>query len=474
MIFGATGDLARRKLLPSLYRAVSEGGIRDRAYVLGIAPGNLDDDSFRLMSREALAGAGHTGTDAARWCDERVLFEKVPRDAESLTDLARRIESIEADNDLPGNRAFYLALPPPAVPAVVEFLGAAHLNRSAGWTRLVVEKPFGRDLDSARSLNDSLHKYFDEGQIFRIDHYLGKETVQNLLTFRFANPLFESTWNRDRLASIEITVAESIGVGTRAGYYETSGVIRDMIQNHMAQLLTLVSMEAPSRFTADAIRNEKVQVLESVKPISPADVVLGQYTAGTISGRDAAGYREEPGVATDSATPTYVAMKVAIESWRWQGVPIFLRTGKRLPRRTTQIAVTYRPAPVCILHGVGDDCPINPNVIVLTLQPDEGFSVRFELKAPGEPVTVTSEELSFDYHSEFSDIPDAYQTLIADIMVGDQTLFVRGDEVEASWRLFAPLLDAELEVHSYAAGTWGPAATEDRLGLGAGDWTMRD
>ena len=402
-----------------------------------------------------------------------MAYHVVPREASTFDDLKGRIERIEAALDLPGNRVFYLALPPVAFPGVIERLGRSGLNRSPGWTRLVIEKPFGHDLDSARELNDLTHRHFDESQIYRIDHYLGKETVQNLLTFRFANPIFETTWNRDRLEAIEITVAEDLGVGGRAGYYESAGVLRDMVQNHLTQLMTLVAMEAPSGFNATAIRNEKVQVLESLAGVDPNHVVFGQYTGGVIDGASVVGYRDEHGVPPDSRTPTFVGMKLALDTWRWQGVPFYLRTGKRLPRRVTQIAITYRPAPVCIFHGVNDGCPISPNVIVLTLQPDEGFEVRFELKPPGEPPRVVSKALSFDYDAEFTSIPDAYQTLLFDVIVGDQTLFVRGDEVEASWRLWTPLLDSAHPVHPYAAGTWGPAATNETLALWNDEWTMR-
>jgi glucose-6-phosphate 1-dehydrogenase len=473
VIFGATGDLTKRKLIPSLYRVITEEGVADRSVLLGVSPADIDDLGFRDLAKESLIAAGMAGPEAREWCD-RMFFHQVPRDAQDLTALRARIEELEVELSLPGNRAFYLALPPVAFPGVIERLGDAGLNRSPGWTRLVIEKPFGHDLETACELNRLVHHHFVEDQVYRIDHYLGKETVQNLLTFRFANPIFETTWNRDRLEAIEITVAEDLGVGTRAGYYESAGVLRDMVQNHLTQLMTLVAMEAPSGFNATAIRNEKVQVLESINHIDPDHVVFGQYTSGVVDGRPAKGYSEEEGVAADSKTPTFVGMKLAIDTWRWQGVPFYLRTGKRLPRRVTQIAITYKPAPVCIFHGVADTCPISPNVIVLTLQPDEGFEVRFELKPPGEPTRVISKALSFDYGAEFASVPDAYQTLLFDVITGDQTLFVRADEVEASWRLWTPFLEADDHVlHPYAAGTWGPAATNETLALWTDEWTMR-
>jgi glucose-6-phosphate 1-dehydrogenase len=472
VIFGATGDLTRRKLLPSLYRVINENGVADRAVILGVSSKEMTDHEFREIARTSLSDAGLEDTAADHWCDSRIFHQSVPRDAATYDALASRITEIERSLEMPGNRAFYLALPPGSFPGVIQRLGAAGLNTSPGWTRLVIEKPFGHDLESARELNQVVHQDYEESQVYRIDHYLGKETVQNLLTFRFANPIFETTWNRDRLEAVEITVAEDLGVGGRAGYYESAGVLRDMVQNHLTQLMTLIAMEAPSGFGANAIRNEKVQVLESIHGIDPGHVVFGQYAAGTVGGSEVPGYLEEDGVSPDSTTPTFVGMKVAIDTWRWQGVPFYLRTGKRLPRQTTQIAITYKPAPVCLFHGVNDECAIQPNVIVLTLQPNEGFEVRFEVKTPGN-LGVVSKPMHFDYEAEFAAVPDAYQTLIFDVIRGDQTLFVRSDEVEASWRLYTPLLDHDLPMHPYAAGTWGPAATNETLRLWTDEWTMR-
>ncbi|CAN5488283.1 MAG: glucose-6-phosphate dehydrogenase [Acidimicrobiia bacterium] len=472
VIFGATGDLTRRKLLPALYRVMNENDIADSCVILGVSPTELDDAGFRQLSHRALAEAGITDTSTDAWAVERLFHQTVPKDA-PLDQLRDRIERLEKEHELPGNRAFYLALPPAAFPGVVTALDEAGLNKAPGWARLVIEKPFGTDLESARTLNRLVHQHFDESQVYRIDHYLGKESVQNLLTFRFTNPIFETTWSRDRLDCVEITVAEELGVGSRGGYYDAAGVLRDMVQNHLTQLLTLVAMEAPSSFTADAIRQEKVQVLEAMRSIDPGLVVLGQYTAGTVGGKAVPGYREEGTVAPDSATPTFVAMRVYVHSWRWEGVPFYLRTGKRLPEGTTQIAITYKPPPVCIFHGITDDCPISPNVLILTLQPNEGFEVRFELKAPGEANVVT-QPMSFNYADRFHELPSAYQTLLLDVVTGDQTLFVRADEVEASWRLWTPLLERDdLPIHPYAAGTWGPDETNDLLVKGDDSWTMR-
>jgi len=463
----------KRKLLPALYRVIAENGSGDAVHILGVARHPITEEDFREQARAALHEAGHAGSEIADWCTGRMFYEPVAGDPGDFHRLRDRIEQIEELRGLPQNRAFYHALPPGAVPHVIEGLGSAGLNRSEGWTRVVFEKPFGRDLESAKALNAKIHEQFDEDQIYRIDHYLGKETVQNLYTFRFANPIFESTWNRDRVEAVEITVAEDLGVGTRAGYYDHAGALRDMVQSHLTQLLTLVAMDAPSSFNATSIRNQKVHVLESISGVDLEHVVLGQYTAGVINKSMVPGYLDEPGVAEGSTTPTFAGLRLQIPSYRWSGVPFFLRTGKRLPRRTTQVALTYKQAPVCVFHGVADDCPLSPNVIVVTLQPDEGFEVRFELKAPGEPPRVLSKPLYFDYEAEFDVIPDAYQTLLFDVMIGDQTLFVRGDEVEESWRIYNPLLESNLEIHPYAAGTWGPAETNQDLALWNNEWTMR-
>ena len=337
-----------------------------------------------------------------------------------------------------------------------------------------MEKPFGQDLASALELNDLLHRHYTEQQIYRIDHYLGKETVQNLLAFRFANPLFEWSWNRDRISAVEITVAEDLGIGARAGYYDHTGAVRDMVQNHLTQLVTLVAMEAPTSFAADAVRTEKVQVLEAVRAIDLSEVVLGQYGAGDVAGMPAPAYVEEPGVAADSRTATFVGLRLWIDTWRWAGVPFYLRTGKRLPRKTTQIAITFHQPPVCLFHGIADECKAHRNVVLLILQPDEGFEVRFDVKAPGEALQLDSWPLRFGYGEAFESLPDAYQTLLLDVMEGDQTLFVRADEVEASWRLYSPILEAELPVHSYPSGSWGPDITDEVLGRCEDEeWTMR-
>jgi glucose-6-phosphate 1-dehydrogenase len=458
IIFGATGDLARRKLIPSLYAVVNAKGITDQCLVLGVSPVDVDDQTYRRQVRSALIDAGHDEKEAEAWCDGHLFYEQVDRRAASYDGLRKRIETLEADLDLPGNRVFYLALPPPAFPTVINALGKAGLNASPGWTRLVIEKPFGTDLASAQELNTIVHRYFGESQLYRIDHYLGKETVQNLLTFRFSNPMFESVWNRDRISSVEITVAEDIGIGTRARYYDSAGVVRDMVQNHLTQVMALVAMEPPINFDADQIRNEKVKIVEAVAPIDPEKVVFGQYEAGAISGAPVPAYRDEEGVPDGSTAPTFADIELEIDTWRWQGVPFRLRTGKRLAKRLTQIVVTFRLPPLCIFHGRRDLCSTKPNVLVITLQPDEGFTLHFNVKSPGQDLALDAQALRFDYGAAYHDLPDAYQTLILDIMEGDQTLFVRADEVEESWRLWEPLLDG-WKPQPYKAGTWGPIPT---------------
>jgi len=363
----------------------------------------------------------------------------------------RRIED-ELGTD--GNRLFYLAVPPRLLAAVIRHVGEH--GRGRGWTRIVVEKPFGHDLASARALNKLLRGYFRAHEIYRVDHYLGKESVQNLLAFRFGNALFEQAWNRDHIASVAINVAEDLGVEQRAGYYEQAGALRDMVQNHLTQLLTLTAMEVPAAFNADSIRFEKVKVLQSVAPISPSSVVVGQYGAGRIGGKRVPGYRQETGVAARSTTETFVAMRLAIDNWRWQGVPFFLTTGKRLARRTTDITIGFRDPPIALFRSV-DGCATHANALVITLQPNEGFDLSFEVKSPGDAFTLQTQHMDFRYAEAFGEsLASGYDTLLLDVVEGDQTLFVHADETEASWRLYTPLIGKVRPLHFYAAGSRGP------------------
>jgi len=460
IIFGATGDLARRKILPALYELYRQKCTDAGCVILGVTREQLDDERFRKIACDTLTEEGIPVADARAWVNRFLFFQSIeagtPADYQALT---TRIELLEQKFDFPQNRVFYISLPPGAFASTVQSLGEADLATSTGWTRLVIEKPFGHDLESACELNALVHRYFKESQIYRIDHYLGKETVQNLLVFRFANAMFETLWNRDHIESVEITVAESLGVERRAGYYETAGALRDMVQSHLTQLLALVAMEVPSSIEANAIRVEKIKALKAIAPVRMDDVVFGQYTAGRIDGKKVPGYREEPGVAPDSCTETFVALKLEIDNWRWQGVPFFLRTGKRMPKRLTQIEIKFRRAPVWMFRSTGTE-ELNRNTLLVTLQPDEGFSLFFDVKAPGEPFRMQRLPLHFNYAEVFSAIPEAYQTLLLDVLMGDQTLFVHADEVEASWALYTPLLESSRALYPYAAGAPGPAEAE--------------
>jgi glucose-6-phosphate 1-dehydrogenase len=455
---GGTGDLMEQKLLPALYELANSGLVHDRCFVLAVARSTaFDDASFREWACNALGRVTKTDVESSkRWCSGCLYYHSIgegkPADYAAL---AKRVAEIEKAHELPGNRVLYLSLPPKAFPGTIEGLGKAGLNKGTGWTRIVVEKPFGRDLQSARELNELVHRYFDESQIYRIDHYLGKETVQNLLVFRFANSIFESLWNRDRIDNVQITVGEQNGAEGRAGYYEQAGAIRDMVQNHLTQLLTLTAMEVPAAFEAESIRNEKAKVLRSIQPINLDAVILGQYGGGTIDSAPASGYKDIEGVAAGSRVETFAALRLEIANWRWQGVPFYLRTGKRLPKRTTQIIITFHHPPVSLFHPFRSS-GVHSNVLRITLQPNEGFDLSFEVKAPGEPIAVQTQGLDFRYEEAFAPLPDAYETLLLDVMTGDQTLFVRSDEVEGSWNLFAPLLDHNLPLYNYEAGSWGP------------------
>ena len=474
VIIGATGDLTRRKLLPALYQLRDQGILETHnTLIIGSALPEMAEDGFRHWAFESLRQAGRRNEAELRlWCEEclhyHTLHEGKPQDYESLAGYIRRLEHT---HNMPENRVFYLALPPDIVPDAVERLYEAGLLKSHGWVRVVFEKPFGRDFNSARRLNTALHRYIDESQIYRIDHYLGKETVQNLLAFRFANPIFESLWSRDTIEHVQITVAEDLGVEHRGAYYQQAGALRDMIQNHLTQLMTVVAMEVPVSFNAAAIQSEKLKVLHSIAPVTPQDAVFGQYTSWQIPSQTIPGYREEQGVPKDSTTETYVALKAEIHNWRWKGVPFYLRTGKRLPRKLTQIAVTFREAPTQVFRSL-DPGSISPNMLLIMLQPSEGFSLCFSVKSPGRPFRLSNHALQFDYEGAFGQLPEAYETLLRDVMIGDQTLFVGAEFTETAWRLYAPLLNGEKSVHPYTAGSWGPSEADALLTPNRHRWVL--
>ena len=472
VIFGATGDLAGRKIFPALAKLRADGSLHDKCLVLGVGRReDLDDATFRADVQASLKEAELPDATIAAWRDDCVFWHRMPKgDTDDCWSLRKRLETLEAERGMPENRTFYLSLPPGLFAPTAAALGASGLASSTGWTRVVIEKPFGRDPESARQLNAAVHEHFQESQIYRIDHYLGKETVQNLLVFRLANPIFEALWNRNHVESVQILVAEELGVEDRAGYYEKSGALRDMVQNHLTQLLTLVAMEVPAAADAESIRFEKVKVLRSLSALTPENVVFGQYAAGKVDGVVVPGYHAEKGVAPDSKTETYVSLKLAVDNWRWQGVPFLLRTGKRLSQRITQIALTFRQPPVCMFQSMGS-CLLHSNVLVITLQPDEGFDLHIDVKKPGEPFDLETLPLDFRYGERFDGLPDAYETLLLDVLVGDQTLFVHGDEVEASWKFYAPVLDLpDKRVFPYAAGSWGPGEAERHYRRGAPEW----
>ncbi len=464
VVMGGSGALARRKLLPALWHLAAGGHTQAGSVVLAAARrSQFDDEGYRQWAREALRDAGlAAGEDSAHWCDQCLHYQALGEErAEDYQALRERIEALEREHGLPGNRVFYLAIPPASLRSAVEGLGAVGLHQGAGGTRIVVEKPFGDDLASATELDGVLKTYFSEAQTYRIDHYLGKEAVQNLLVFRFANPIFESLWNRDRVATVQITVAEPAGVEDRAAFYSGVGALRDMVQNHLMQLLTLTAMEIPAAFEADAVRDEKAKVLRAVAPIQPRDVCFGQYGPGEVDGEAVPGYSQAEGVPPGSATETFVALELRVNNWRWQGVPFFLRTGKRLAKSTRQIVVNFR-CPVLSVFDRYPEAAVSANALVITLEPDEGFELEFMAKAPGDMLTLEPQRLRFRYAEVFGRLPEAYEALLLDVLTGDQTLFVRIDEVLESWRLLTPLLEEPPTPYPYPAGSWGPPEA-DRL-----------
>jgi glucose-6-phosphate 1-dehydrogenase len=476
VIFGATGDLTHRKLLPALYNLALEHPLPAGFSVVGFARRPYTDEQFRQQALEAInAFSRQKPVNPQVWesfASGIFYLQSTFDDPKGYERLGELLTRLDQERGTGGNRIFYLSTPPSQYPEIIQHLGAAGLNRHRkGWTRIIIEKPFGHDLASARELNRQVAKVFREDQVYRIDHYLGKETVQNILVFRLANGIFEPIWNRRYVDHVQITVAENIGLEGRAGYYEESGAIRDMVQNHMLQLLTLVAMEPPIAFDANAVRDEKVKVLHALQPITGRDVltntIRAQYGPGWVGGRQVPGYLQEKGVAPNSTTETYVALKLYIDNWRWAGVPFYLRTGKYLPKRVTEIAIQFKKAPLMLFKRSDAQSQVEPNVLTLRIQPDEGISLKFGAKVPGTDMQIRSVNMDFFYGSSFvREQPEAYERLLLDCMIGDSTLFTRRDEVEAAWAFIQGILDewqneSRDTLLTYEAGTWGPQAADE-------------
>jgi glucose-6-phosphate 1-dehydrogenase len=450
VIFGASGDLTRRKILPALYNLFYDDCLPERFAVVGYARSGWDDDTFRKHARVSVEEFSRRELDEGKWKAFEELLHYVPGafdEENSFGELERRLAAFHRAHGTEGNSLYYCATPPSTFPLIVERLAE---NGPQDTAAIVIEKPFGRDLESAKQLTAVILDVFDESRIFRMDHYLGKETVQNILVFRFANSLFERAWNREAIDHIQITVAESIGVESRGSYYEESGAIRDIVQNHMLQVLSFLAMEPPRSLEPEAIRDETVKLLSAVRPLKPEDVVRGQYTAGVIDGEQVTAYREEDDVASDSEVETYAAVRAWIDNWRWSDVPIFMRTGKRLARHATEIAVVFGLEPPPSDH------------LVIRIAPTEGLSFDFQAKKDGPGFEPEPERMTFS-EGDPSSIPDAYERLLHDAMLGDQTLFTRRDGVERAWDLVQPLLEQPGPVHFYPAGSWGPGEAEDLI-----------
>ncbi len=471
VIFGGTGDLAHRKLLPAVYNLAHEGALPERFNLVAVSRSDIPHDDYKGMARESINQYSRRSPDP-KVLDkllENVRYVPGTFDDDSVYDrLEETLDGFDEAAGIPFNRVFYLSTSPAFFPVIVGKIGEQDLDHHEGAeVRVVIEKPFGTRLTEAVDLNRQVLSVLDESQVFRIDHYLGKETVQNMLAFRFANGMFEPIWNRNYIDYVQITAAEDLGIGSRAGYYDTSGALRDLVENHMMQLLTLLCMEPPVTFSADDVRDEKVKVLHAIRPVTPDETVRARYTAGMAEGKQVVGYLEEEGVPADSKTETYAALELEVDNWRWAGVPIYMRTGKRLARKVTEIAVTLKPVPHLAFEAAGS-VGVQPNQLVLTMQPNEGVSLSLGAKIPGTRMRIRPVNMEFLYGTAFlSQSPEAYERLIMDAMRGDATLFTRDDEVEAQWRVIDPILEAwgndEVPVSEYAAGTSGPAEADALL-----------
>lgn len=476
VIFGATGDLTKRKLVPSLMGLAKDGLLPPGFGVVGFARRAWSDEAFRTECADGVRqfGRSHTPECFDALADAFTFHQSDFGERAGYESLKQKLEQLDRTRGTGGNRIFYLATPPSSYSAILQNLAATGLSseKDGKFARVIVEKPFGRDIATAVALNDQVRAAFRERQVFRIDHYLGKETVQNILALRFANGIFEPLWNEKFVDHVQITVAESIGVGSRGGYFEESGIIRDMIQNHLMQVLTLVAMEPPTSLTADAVRDEKVKVLKAIRSFRPDEVdaatVRAQYTRGSFGGEEVKGYRDEEGVPAESVTETYAAVRLHVDNWRWARTPFFLRSGKRLPRRVTEVAITFKRPPLSLFDGGKWQ---TPNVLLLRIQPDEGVALRFGAKVPGPDVHIRDVRMDFRYGTAFAgESADAYERLLFDSMLGDGTLFARADEVEEAWRIVDSIVagwkQSPRRPDEYVAGTWGPERAESLLGPG--------
>jgi len=478
VIFGASGDLSKRKLLPSLYRLFYERRISSSFAVIGSSRTPMSDDQFRERMKESVSKFLEDAPfDEDVWKSFAQSLFYVAGDinnSASYADIRNKLEEVEKSHDTAGNVLFYLSTQPSYYAEAILELGKQGLQHGKGWRRVIIEKPFGHDLNSARKLNEEIHKVFDESAIYRIDHYLGKETVQNILAFRFGNGIFEPLWNRRYIDYMQITAAESIGVEGRGGYYQEAGALRDMIQNHLSQVMATVAMEPPNVFDANNVRDERAKLLRSVRVMKPEDVskyaVAGQYGPAKVGGQDLPGFREEPSVDKNAQTDTYAAVTFFIDNWRWAGIPIYIRTGKRMPKRVTDIAIQFNAPPLGLFTQETKAGPreARPNLLVLRIQPEEGISLRFLSKSPGSGMRVRPVSMDFNYGSSFGErSPTAYETLLLDAMAGDPTLYTRQDMVDASWQIVQPILDVwantKFDFPNYPAGSWGPKASDEML-----------
>jgi len=484
VVFGGTGDLNKRKLIPALYNLVAGQLLSPHFAVVGIGRTPMTSEDFRRRIDQEIREFATGPVDAGNWGRLLAQIHYLVGDAQdpdTYTRLRELLAAIDKDQQTHGNYLYYLATAPDLFSHVVRQLGEAGLAREKDghWRRVIIEKPFGRDLDSARVLNREINQVLSESQIYRIDHYLGKETVQNILVFRFANGIFEPIWNRRYIDHVQITVAETVGVEGRGGYYDGSGALRDMVPNHIFQLITLTTMEPPISFDADAVRDEQAKILRAIQPLTPQDVlnrsVRGQYGAGAVGKEPVPGYREEPKVPPESATETFVALKLLIDNWRWADVPFYIRTGKRLPKRVSEVAIGFRRAPFVLFRKTPVE-RLTPNELVIRIQPDEGISLRFGAKIPGPLVRLGAVKMNFDYTDYFGSTPSTgYERLLYDCMAGDATLFQRADQVEAGWSVVEPVIDVwkalpPRDFPNYAAGTWGPKEADDLLGRDGRHW----